>query len=159
VLTACRNSPGWNTAEPTLNNSTTATSKLLNAFGTTRYTSFSMMGVAAALAAPVTDAAAAPIDCSSDPVVCSEPKKVTGVSTVAMGTVTAPCTTYGQITEQYWNWFSINARGIAPIGGAVSAARRTAWASVGGAGTSAGRVAGTTARAPIATAATPLTQT
>jgi len=60
-----------------------------------------MSGVTAAFAAPVTDAAAAPIALSGEPVDTSESTNVTGVATVAIGTVTAPCTANGQIRLQY----------------------------------------------------------
>ena len=62
-----------------------------------------MSGVTAAFAGPVTDAAAAPIALSGEPVDASESRNVTGVWTVAMGTVIAPCRTNGQIRLQYWN--------------------------------------------------------
>lgn len=91
VARAPRKSAGRVAADATLMDSTTATPRLLNAFGTTRYTSFSSSGVSAALAGPVTDAAAAPSARVSDCVVVNVPRNCAGLSAAPTGTVTAAC--------------------------------------------------------------------
>src|SRR4051794_3700380 len=99
--TACTNSPGVNTAALTVNASTLGTSRARNAFGTTRNTPLLMSGVTTGLAGPVTDAAAAPIALSGEPVDASDPRNVGGACATAMGTLFAPCTANGQIRLQY----------------------------------------------------------
>ena len=69
----------------------TPTSNAFSALGAPIVPSLMMAGVAAASAAPVTDAAAAPIGLSRSPD-CRAVTNVPGVCRMATGTVTAPCT-------------------------------------------------------------------
>lgn len=101
VVTAPGSCCGRLSAAATFIPSTTATPRLLNALGTTRNTSFSMIGVTAALAGPVTEAAPAPTARSSEPVAAAVVAKTTGLRAAPSGTVAAPCRAYGQMTPQY----------------------------------------------------------
>jgi hypothetical protein len=74
--------------------------------GTTRNTSLLMSGVTTAFAGPVTDAAAAPIALSGQPVEASEPNNVAGICVAAIGTVIAACRAKGRSgcsTESQWD--------------------------------------------------------